>query len=267
MARRLLKIQYVSDLHLEFRKTNLRQIKPAGDVLVLAGDICIATSNEDIALLVEFLRIYSKSFLHVFHVAGNHEYYCYPREEGKVSTVQETNARLKNLTKLYPNYHYLNNAVFTFEFGGSVYNFAGTTLWTGVDKALREKLSLEMNDYRHIYYGSTKGRRPFVIEDMQRLHRAAVAFLTATKAGLPPAQKNILITHHKPVRDSPMTDNIIQMYESDTGHLLGAPFKLAIYGHTHKKYNKLVNGTRVVSNPRGYPREPTGFESDCVVRV
>ena len=41
-----------------------------------------------------------------------------------------------------------------------------------------------------------------------------------------------------------------------------------IHGHTHHAANYVVGGTRVISNPRGYPDEPVqGFDPELVLRL
>ncbi len=41
-----------------------------------------------------------------------------------------------------------------------------------------------------------------------------------------------------------------------------------IHGHTHRRVDLEVRGTRVISNPRGYPHEPVaGFEPGLVITV
>jgi predicted phosphodiesterase len=43
---------------------------------------------------------------------------------------------------------------------------------------------------------------------------------------------------------------------------------LWIFGHTHRVADLNVRGTRVISNPRGYPHEPVaGFDPACVVEL
>jgi len=64
------RFQYVSDLHLEFRKKVLR-IPPVAPFLLLAGDIGYPCRS----LYREFLRYAAHDFEKVFLVAGNHEFY------------------------------------------------------------------------------------------------------------------------------------------------------------------------------------------------
>jgi hypothetical protein len=43
---------------------------------------------------------------------------------------------------------------------------------------------------------------------------------------------------------------------------------LWIFGHTHRAADLNVRGTRVISNPRGYPHEPVpGFDPGYVVEL
>jgi hypothetical protein len=68
-------LQYLSDVHLEFRQ-KLPRVVPKGDILILAGDIGYPFSG----LYEEFLRKMTHSFKKVFLVVGNHEYYNLGKE-------------------------------------------------------------------------------------------------------------------------------------------------------------------------------------------
>ena len=74
-----MRIQYMSDLHLEFQK-NSRYLKHnelpvTGDVLVLAGDIFYL--KDKVAPLTKFWKWASENYRQVLIVPGNHEYYNY----------------------------------------------------------------------------------------------------------------------------------------------------------------------------------------------
>jgi hypothetical protein len=81
----------------------------------------------------------------------------------------------------------------------------------------------------------------------------------------------VVITHHAPViRERPPIAQlraIAGAFASDLTELMGAGrVSLWIYGHTHRAADLEVSGTRVLSNPRGYPHEPVaGFDPLCVV--
>ena len=52
----------------------------------------------------------------------------------------------------------------------------------------------------------------------------------------------------------------------DLDRLMGKA-ELWIHGHTHTAFDYHMHGTRVVCNPRGYPKETTGFAPGLVVEV
>ena len=72
----MLKIQYASDLHLEYPKNRdfLAQnpIQPAGDILILAGDIVTNTGRHKIQHLYDQ---WQQQFKYIISIPGNHEFY------------------------------------------------------------------------------------------------------------------------------------------------------------------------------------------------
>jgi predicted phosphodiesterase len=74
-----MKIQYASDLHLEFSENysflKRNPLKPAGDILVLAGDI--GYLNDDNYRHHPFWDWVSDNFEQVIVAVGNHELYKY----------------------------------------------------------------------------------------------------------------------------------------------------------------------------------------------
>ena len=73
----MIKIQYCSDLHLEFKDNTLfmaaNPIIPTGEILILAGDIIPFRSIERANLFLDFIR---KNFEKAYWIPGNHEYYA-----------------------------------------------------------------------------------------------------------------------------------------------------------------------------------------------
>ena len=65
-----MKVQYLSDVHLEFM-SKPPKIKVMAEVLCLAGDIGYSFSG----IYREFLIKMNADFKKVFIIAGNHEYY------------------------------------------------------------------------------------------------------------------------------------------------------------------------------------------------
>lgn len=72
-----MKIQYCSDLHMEFRE-NMRFMKslpflPVGDVLVIAGDVGYLADK--ILPRLNFWKWAAENYRQVLMIAGNHEFY------------------------------------------------------------------------------------------------------------------------------------------------------------------------------------------------
>ena len=72
-----MKIQYMSDLHLELsdnsRYVKQKEFPVTGDVLVLAGDTFYLNNN--VVPLTRFWKWASENYNEVLLVPGNHEYY------------------------------------------------------------------------------------------------------------------------------------------------------------------------------------------------
>ena len=71
-----LKIQYASDLHLEFAENKAfikhNPLPPVGEILILGGDIVPFTIMNKFD---DFFTYLADCFAHTFWVPGNHEYY------------------------------------------------------------------------------------------------------------------------------------------------------------------------------------------------
>ena len=107
----------------------------------------------------------------------------------------------------------------------------------------------------------------FNIDDMKLFHQKAVRFIKKETKNVKSDEKWILITHHKPIKDSPEYE-LIQAYESDLANvIINKPINIAIHGHTHKHYDKIINGVRVYSNPKGYISQHTKYEPSICVNV
>lgn len=243
----MLKIQYASDLHLEYPKNReyLEQnpIQPVGDVLVLAGDIITDTARHKIKHLY---ADWQQKFRYVISIPGNHEFYG--------SDVAESYPTLS--AKLGPNHFLLNNE--TLEVDGV--RFVATILWTHGPDDQMKKLERKSNDYRLIRYGEGAGSTTRLrAADVSSMHHQSVHFLTQELAK-PFAGKTVVITHHLPsynLMGFGAYMGILKYYcASNLNRLIKSnPVDYWIFGHLHQTIDKELFGTHFVSNPLGYMTE------------
>lgn len=256
-----MKIQLYSDLHTEFEKSpKQRFVMPEtdADVIVLAGDIGLGVQQFD--------KIKGFTDKPVIYVAGNHEFYhgSFPDEY----------KRIADSAKRTDNVVFLENAE---AFHDGV-RFIGMTMWTDFNLYGNQSLGQTaawslLNDYELIRV-QTAGYRKLRPEDILERHMKSMRFLTETLAE-PFDGPTVVVTHHAPSERSldPShsrynDQNSNCAYASRLDHLFGQ-MTVWIHGHTHFPVDYMAEGTRVISNPRGYVgrHEAEGFIPDLVIEV
>jgi len=259
------KLQIVSDIHLEFRDI---QINNAGaDILCLAGDICVARhlyKNNPLGdRYRKFFDQISSEFDQILYIPGNHEYYngCW----------NDTIEQLRDALDPWDNIILMNNS--WLNFGNT--RIVGTTLWTDFNN--RDPLTMlsikdMMNDYKvvKIRRGDTYHKlRPL---DTLASHETA---LDTIKLATETWDSNVMILgHHAPSRNS-----IHQKYRHDLlgngafcsnldEFILSQPkIKLWVHGHVHDSHDYHIGETRILCNPRGYTGEYTNFNPNLVLEI
>lgn len=229
-----MRIQYISDIHLEFMSSLLKakRFSPKADVLCLAGDIGYPASP----IYRQFLKSVSTDFKKVFLIAGNHEYYRATSMDAAHETIKGAIADLPNITFLDNSYE---------DYGGV--RFVGTTLWTRIPAAP----AVLINDFHEI-----DEMTPALYNE---LHLGACEFLESADVQESPLPV-IVITHHVPSSD--FTDPAYAKYAAyncffaaDCERFFRSPIRAWIYGHTHMPARTIREGIQFVCNPVGYPRE------------
>lgn len=253
-----MKLHILSDLHLSLGA--LEVPRNDADAVVLAGDV--ARPKEAVA----WARLLAKP---VFYVAGNHEFYG--------GSIPGTMAELKRLCA-GTNVRVLDNDEAVF----AGVRFLGTTLWTdfmlvgtGDERtaAVQEALEL-MRDFSRIRL-CEGDERLFTPADCAALFDTQAGWLER-KLSEPYAGPTVVITHHAPSPKSihpRFADSLLNAcFVSDAERLVdGERARLWIHGHTHDSFDYVLNGTRVVCNPRGYARngvnENPRFDASLVIEV
>ncbi len=235
-----MKIQYLSDLHLE---TCPFEYEDCGaDVVILAGDIHIGKRGVEWAL--EMIKDRP-----VIYVLGNHEYYknSYPELSIELKTIsKETNA------------HVLERDAITID----GVRFLGCSLWTDFrlfanPESAKELAGSCMYDYQQIK----------VVEQMRKLtpDDTALDFLMCKnwleyELKKQSNVKTVVVTHHGPsigsvakrYLDNELTPAFVSNLES---LIMEYEPRFWVHGHVHNTANYRIGNTTVLTNPRGYSSE------------
>jgi predicted phosphodiesterase len=253
-----MRLNILSDLHLSQGELAL----PANeaDVVILAGDI---------ARPAEAVAWASRLAKPVLYVPGNHEFYG--------GSIEGSAAWLKELCE-GTAIRVLDDAC---QLIGNV-RFLGSTLWTDFNlfgdgerraAAINEAVR-SMRDFSRIRLRESS-QALFSPDDCASLFQRHAAWL-AGELAKPHGGPTVVITHHAPSRASihpRFEDSLLNAcFVSDAQHLLnGQRAQLWVHGHTHDSFDYVLNGTRVVCNPRGYARagvnENAAFDPDLVIEV
>jgi hypothetical protein len=252
------RLQVLSDLHLE--RGGGPPPRADADVLVLAGDVGPGPAGVEAAAIWWPERP-------ILYVCGNHEPYGHGLPD-IIGALRAAAAACDGRVHVLERDEVVLGGV----------RFLGCTLWsdfaaggaTERDRAM-EICCRTVNDYEHITWTpATRTLRP---DDTLRLHVVSRHWLEH-RLDTPYDGPTVVVTHHgplpprEPIAD-PLWRALAGAFVSDLTDLMGAGrVALWVHGHTHRRVDVDVRGTRVLSNPRGYPHEPVaGFEPELVVEV
>ncbi len=249
-----MKIQYCSDLHLEFsaNRNYLQQhpLQPVGDILLLAGDILPLILS---ARPSDFLDFAADNFEEVFWIAGNHEYYKF--DLGKINA--------PFFEKMRSNVYLVNNQVVT---RGDV-NIICSTLWSHIRPENEQLIRQSLNDFAVIEMNG----KPFTPADFNQLHLDCMAFITKS-LNTHTTGKNIVLSHHVPTLQyypswykSPLTDAFAIELED---FIMEKQPDYWVFGHHHtniKPFN--IGKTRMLTNQLGYVQQGPSrhFKTDALI--
>lgn len=243
-----LKILPVSDLHLEFldeeRENELIGSLAEADVIVLAGDIIMARYLD---MIRDSLGKFKEKYDHVVYVPGNHEFYRGVTNE--VENVLRVGCNELGVHLLEPG----RPAIIEGQ------RFIGGTMWYPLLPSTEKNKDL-INDYRLI-----RNFEPWVYQQNKIFGEMLLKELRGD---------DVVVTHHLP-----SVHSIAPQYNNDPGNIFFVSErddlisvrqpKLWIHGHTHNHFDYMLGRTRIICNPKGYPKEiePKGFDPNLIVEV
>jgi predicted phosphohydrolase len=237
-----MRIQYCSDLHLEFLENKdfliSDPLKPVGDILILAGDIvpfAVMDKHDD------FFDQVSANFEKTFWIPGNHEYY---RSDISIrsGTFQEP---------IRDNVFLLNNSSIIID----GIKFIFSTLWSKISSENSWHIRKGMTDFHVI----KRNHETFMPADFNQLHSECMGFLE-NEIKEPFEGKKIVVTHHVPT--------LLNYPKKYKGDILNEAFAVELYdfieqsgvdywlfGHHHHNLPAfMIGNTRMITNQLGYVR-------------
>lgn len=239
-----MKLLIASDLHTEFRDQQPLPELPEYDVAILAGDIGNGTKG------FQFAEEFFSKDKPVLYITGNHEYYGHD-----YLTVFDA---IRNLARESDNVHFIDCGKVIID----GVQFIGANLWT--DFKLKGYLQYPDGNWKRAlsdFQVIRNGDALFTPDDAKNIHIEQLAYVAVALSGTT-TEKKVVVTHFMPSQECIskfFANNDLNPYFCNDLDSLIAGFKpdLWVYGHTHDKGDNIHSSgkTRMVANPRGYPKE------------
>ena len=260
-----MKIQLLSDLHLEAHPHWRAKPAAGADVLVLAGDIGSYQSGS--LLQGEYFGLEQFSPLRgwptpVLFVPGNHEYDGFDFDTAH-ARLQAVCAEL-GITWLEREVLHARQT----DSRGKPVRFIGTTLWTDFDALVADSdpttVALKKRDkaYRAANYylrkfATSRNAEPFLAEPLRAQALACQDWLRSQLA-TPFDGSTVVVTHFAPSLLS--ADPRYGLTPGTAGFCNGLDAllpqaQLWLHGHLHAPSDYVSQGCRVLANPLGYARK------------
>lgn len=269
---RAMKLQLLSDLHLEVHPQLQITPAPGADLLVLAGDIGSYQPGSRIIEPDFGLTRFSPRHgwpMPVLYVPGNHEY-----DNADFDTVH---ARLRELCEAL-DILWLERESRVIE----GVRFIGTTLWADFDalvepadtmtEALRKRGKAMRAANFYLEKAATLRSGEIFLADALREHSLTCQAWLRNALAQPFDGPTVAITHFAPTLASAdprygLSPGTAGFCNSLDELLPSADFWL--HGHLHHAFDYVKNGCRVVANPLGYmgKGEQEGFRPDLLIEV
>ena len=256
------RLQVLGDLHLEHHRY-APTVASDIDAILVAGDVSPFPARRAIA---ELEGMFGAAEVPVLYVLGNHEFYG--GDWNRTLDAARERAAASEVVTL------LEDDAYVLERGEEKLRVLGCTLWVDLEldgrkagEHLFHRAPFMLTDFGQI----DRGMGRLKPSDMIRRHKRSREWLDGQLAAKFDGP-TVVLTHHGvgpgSVSRQYQGDPANGLFNSDLTELIEwrRP-ALWVHGHVHQSFDYLVGGTRIVVNPRGYPRENPSFRDDLVVEI
>ncbi len=241
-----MKIQFVSDLHLEFADNRAylknHPLEVTGDILLIAGDsayLDVPESGRDTYSQYAFWDWASEHYKQVIVCLGNHDFYGYY----DLATMPDGYCK-----EIRHNVHAYYNKVVSIDDTDIIVS----TLWSFIEPFNAYQTEKGVSDFYRILYN---GHR-LTADDFNNEHERCLDFIRkAVKESR--AQTKIVLTHHVPTQlctvDEFKGSIINGAFTVELGdYIADSGIDYWIYGHSHRNMDAKIGKTQIISNQFGY---------------
>ena len=241
-----LRIQFVSDLHLEFEQNRQwleeNPLEVTGDILLIAGDTAyldVPESGRDTYSQYAFWDWASEHYKQVIVCLGNHDFYGYY----DLATMPDGYCK-----QIRHNVHAYYNKVISL---GDV-DIIVSTLWSFIEPFDAYQTEKGVSDFYRILYN---GHR-LTADDFNAEHERCFDFIRkAVKESK--AKTKIVLTHHVPTQQCTAEEfrgsTINGAFTVELGNYIAdSDIDYWIYGHSHRNIDAHIGKTKIFSNQLGY---------------
>ena len=260
-----LRLQYVSDLHLEFPQNRQwiaeHPLEVTGDILLVAGDTAyldLPDSDSDTYSKYDFWDWASTHYQQVIVCLGNHDFY------GHYDLSSVPDGYRKQIRHNVRAYY--NDVVYVDDIDIIV-----STLWSKIEPYNAFLTERNVSDFYRIRYGTHR----LTADDFNREHERCLAFIKQAVEESN-AKTKIVLTHHVPTQlctaEEFRGSTINGAFTVELGdYIANSGISYWIYGHSHCNINARIGDTHIVSNQLGYislgEHLSNGFNPSAMIEV
>ena len=242
-----MKIQYISDMHLELSNNSKyfkhNYPKVTGDILIIAGDIMYL--GQDITLK-NFWKHCHENYKYTILVPGNHEYYAY-------YDIMTLDTSWRQDICGYDNVFYAQNQVINInDENGKNIDIICSTLWSEIPFYSYGDAHCGLSDFHRIKYNGHMYNQ----DNYNEQHQYCLEFIKEA-VGLSTADKIVVVTHHLPsyqlIQERFKGDKLNCCFANNLDdYIYDSRINVWIYGHNHDNKDITIGNTFITSNQFGY---------------